>query len=95
MLKIEAVATTWYTYELSEDEEKEVRKIIEENKNGEFDYGTDEENIIKAFEILHESKGTNLYQDDNTVESDFCTNEYKYSEFNECGASEWILGKEA
>lgn len=94
-MKIEAIATIWYTYELTEEEEKEIRKIIEENENGEFDYGIDEDHIIKAFEILHDTKGTNLYQDDNTVESDFCTDKYKYSEFNECRAEEWILGKEA
>ncbi len=95
MLKIEAVATTWYTYELSDEEEKEVRRIIQENKNGEFDYCHGEEAIIKAFEILHETVGTQLYQDENTVESDFCTDEFNFSEFNECNAKEWLQGKEA
>lgn len=39
-----------------------------------------EESIIKAFEILYGDGETQLYQDDNTVESDFNTDEFKYSE---------------
>ena len=38
---------------------------------------------------------TKLYQDSNTVESDFNTDSFGYSEFNECDAEEWLEGGEA
>lgn len=95
MLKIETVATTWYTYELNEDEENKIRNMIKENKDGKFDYCSEEESIIKAFEMLYGDGETQLYQDDNTVESDFNTDEFKFSEFNECNAEEWLSGVEA
>jgi len=95
MLKIEAVATTWYTYELNEEEEDAVKKLIEENESGEYDGLSEEEKIVKAFSKLYNDGQTNLYQDSNTVESDFNTDSFGYSEFNECDAEEWLEGGEA
>lgn len=95
MLKIEAIATTWYTYELTEEEEDKVKKLIEEDKNGEYDGMSEEEKIVAAFSKLYNNGETNLYQDSNTVESDFNTDSFGYSEFNECDAEEWLEGGEA
>ena len=95
MLKIEIEKTIYYTYELTEQEENEIRRIIFENKGDVFTYGTDEENIVKAFEILDRESGTNAFQDDSTVETETMTNDFRYSEFNECSAEEWIQGEEA
>lgn len=92
MLKIEIEKTIYYTYELTEKEEHEIRRIISENKDGKFTYGTDEQNIVKAFEILEKQIGTDAFLDENTVETEVMTNGFKYSEFNECPADEW-LGK--
>lgn len=94
MLKIEIEKTIYYTYELTEEEQNEIRRIISENKDGIFDYGTYEENVAKAFEILDQEIGTNIFQNDDTVETETMTNDFRYSEFNECSAEEFIDGKE-
>lgn len=94
MLKIEAIATTWYTYELTEEEENAVKKLIEENEDGKYDYMSEEEKIVKAFSKLYNDGKTNLYQNSNTVESDFNTESFGYSEFNECNAEEWLENRE-
>ena len=89
MLKIEAVATTWYTYELTDEEEKKVRDIIKENEH-EWRFKSAEEQILEAFEQMYNDCETELYNDKRTVESDFNTDEFNYSEFNECNAEKWL-----
>ena len=49
---------------------------------------SEEEKITKAFSKLYNDGNTKLYQDANTVESDFNTESFGYSEFNECDAQE-------
>lgn len=68
MLKIEAVATTWFTCNLTDEEEKKVIDYIKENPD-EFEFMDKEDAIAKAVEILYENDEINLY--DNATESDF------------------------
>ena len=88
MLKVEAVATTWFTCTLTDEEEKKVVDYIKENPD-EFEYMDKKDAIAKAVEILYENDEINLY--DSTTESDFSTDEIKWSEFEERTAEE-ILG---
>ena len=85
MLKIEAVATTWFTCNLTDEEEKKVVDYIKENPD-EFEFMGKKDSISKAVEILYENDEINLY--DNATESDFSTDEIKWSEFEERTAEE-------
>ena len=89
MLKIEAVATTWFTCNLTDEEEKKVVDYIKENPD-EFEFMGKENAIAKAVEILYENDEINLY--DSATESDFLTDEVKLSEFEERTAEEIIDG---
>lgn len=89
MLKIEAVATTWFTCNLTSEEEKKVVDYIKENPD-EFEFMNKEDAIAKAVEILYENDEINLYV--NATEIDFSTEEIKWSEFEERTAEE-ILDK--
>lgn len=80
MLKIEAVVTTWFTCNLTDEEEKKVVDYIKENPD-EFEFMNKKAAIAKAVEILYENDEINLY--DNAIESDFSTDEIKWSEFEE------------
>lgn len=93
MLKIEAVATIYYTYELTEKEEKEVRELIEKNEDDKYSYMTEAEQISTAFAELYYEGKTKLYQNSDTVESDFSTESFGYSEFNKCDAKTWLKGE--
>ena len=78
MLKIEAVARVCYTCELSDENEKMVIKYIKDNLD-EFKYMTDKESILAAVDILYNDSKLDLYND--SVESDFSTEEINWSEF--------------
>ena len=90
MLKIEAVATTWFTCNLTDEEEKKIVNYIKENPE-EFEFMDKKYAIAKAVEILYENDEINLY--DNTTETDFSTDEIKWSAFEERKPEE-ILGIE-
>ena len=80
MLKVEAVTTTWFTCTLTDKEEKKVVDYIKENPD-EFEFMDKKDAIAKAVEILYENDEIKLY--DNATESDFSTDEIKWSEFEE------------
>lgn len=80
MLKVEAVATVTYTCELSDENEKMVIKYIKDNPD-EFKYMTDKESILAAVDILYNDSKLDLYDD--SVESDFSTEEINWSEFED------------
>lgn len=91
MLLVNVVKTNYYTYELTQEEEIAVRRIIEENEDGEFEYGPADHKIAKAFAWLRSSKkGTSLYENGKIVESDFQIEDFSYSEDNEQDADEWL-----
>lgn len=77
-MKVEAVATVYYTCTLSDEDTRKVVDYIKDNPQ-KFKYMSDKERIIKAVEKLHEEDELNIYED--SVESDFATEEIRWSEF--------------
>lgn len=91
MIKVEAVATVYYTCSLSDKDEKKVLDYIKENPD-EFESMSDKKKIIKAVEKLYkEDSEVNVYDD--SVESDFTTEEFKWSEFESRTAEEILNGE--
>lgn len=88
MFKIEAVATVHYTCWLSDEDSKKVIEYIKENQE-ELEFMTDKEKILKAVQELYEEDEISPY--DSSNESDFSTEEFRWSEFEERTAEE-ILG---
>lgn len=78
MMKIEAVATVYYTCTLSDEEEQLVVKYIKENPEI-FEFMDKKKAITKAVEMLCEEDEIDLYEE--STESDFCTDEINWSEF--------------
>lgn len=89
MFKIEAVATVHYTCWLSDEDSQKVVDYIKQNPE-EFEFMTAKEKIIKAVEELYEEGEIDPY--DSSDESDFSTEEFRWSEFEESSAEE-ILGE--
>ena len=85
MLKVEAVAKVTYTCELSDEDEKKVVKYIKDNPD-EFEFITNEKSILAAVEFLYNNGELDLYND--SVESDFSTEEINWSEFEDKSAKE-------
>lgn len=88
MFKIEAVATVHYTCWLSDEYSKKVIEYIKENQE-ELEFMTDKEKILKAVQELYKEDEISPY--DSSNESDFSTEEFRWSEFEERTAEE-ILG---
>ena len=78
MMKIEAVAKVYYTCILSDEEEAKVVNYIKSNPE-EFEFMDDKKAIAKAVEMLWEDDEVDLYEE--STESDFCTNDIRWSEF--------------
>ena len=89
MLKVQAVATVYYTCTLSNEEEKKVIDYIKENPE-EFEFMDRKNAIAKAVQKLWCYDEIKLY--DSSVESDFMTDEINWSEF-EHRTPEEILGE--
>lgn len=85
MFKIEAVATVHYTCWLSDEDSKKVIEYIKENQE-EFEFMTDKEKILKSVQELYEEDEISPY--DSSDESDFSTEEFQWSEFEERTAKE-------
>lgn len=96
MLMLNVTAKVEYTYTLTDDEENAVRKIIRENPD-EFEYVREKDKIALAYEKVRNNDETGickLYEDERTVESDFRTEKFDYSEYNEMSAEEWLENDE-
>ena len=89
MFKIEAVATVHYTCWLSDEDSQKVIDYIKENPE-EFEFTTNEDKIVKAVEKLYEDDESSPY--DSSDESDFSTEEFQWSEFEERTAKEILEG---
>lgn len=87
MFEIEAVGCTVYTCTISDEDEQKIKQYIKDHAE-EMEFMSDKEKIIKA---VSECDGIELYKD--SVESDFWTEEIKWSEFEERSAEE-IIGEE-
>lgn len=90
-MKIEVRAMVTYTYDVPEMEEHKLIELIKNNPE-DYKYMSDEERIALAFEKLYTETDENLelFNNNRTVESDFITNEFLYSEFNDIDAENWI-----
>lgn len=86
-MNIEAIATVTYTCELSEEDEQKVLQYIKDNAD-DFNFMSAKQKIIKAIDELHGNCEIDLY--DNSTESDFCTEEIKWSEFEDKKAEEYL-----
>lgn len=80
MFKVEAVATVYYTCSLSDEDGQKVLDYIKENPE-EFEFISDKKKILKAVEILSNNCEIELYDD--STESDFSTDELRWSEFED------------
>lgn len=85
MFKIEAVATVYYTCSLSDEDSQKVIDYIKENPQ-EFELMDDKEKIVKAVEILSSDCEIDIYDD--CIDSDFNTDQIRWSEFEERTAEE-------
>lgn len=85
MFKIQAVATVYYTCSLSDEDSQKVIDCIKENPE-EFEFMTDKEKIVRAVGILSDNCEIELYDD--CIDSDFNTDEIRWSEFEERTAEE-------
>lgn len=84
-MKVEAVATVYYTCSLSDEDSQKVLDYIKDNPE-EFEFMSGKEKIVKAVEMLYEEDEIDLYQFSD--ESDFSTEEIRWSEFEEQTAEE-------
>ena len=82
MFKVEAVATIYYTYLLSDEDGQKVLNYIKDNPK-EFEFMSDKKKIIQAARKLYEN---DIYQFSD--ESDFSTEEIRWSEFEDRTAEE-------
>lgn len=85
MFKVETVATVYYTCSLSDEDGQKVLDYIKENPE-EFEFMSDKKKILKAVEILYDECEIELYED--STESDFSTEEIRWSEFEHRTAEE-------
>ncbi len=90
MFRVEAVATVYYTCSLSDEDGKKVLDYIKENPE-KFEFMSDKKKILKAVESLHKDCEIELYDD--STESDFCTEEIRWSEFENRTPEEILNGE--
>lgn len=85
MFKVEAVATVYYTCSLSDEDGQKVLIYIKDNPK-EFEFMSGKKKIIQAVQELYENDEIDLYQF--SLESDFSTEEIRWSEFEDKTAEE-------
>lgn len=81
-MDIEVIGMTWYTVHLSDEDVKKVKQWLEDHRDNlpSFD---PKENISKAVWNLYSKGEISLFDDDKFTESDFNTEEIRWSEFEE------------
>lgn len=90
-MELEVVARVTYTVHLSDEDVKKVKKYLKDNEENLPSF-FDEENLCYAVRTLYEQGEISLYDDDKATESDFSTEEFNWSEFED-KTVEQILGK--
>lgn len=91
-MDIEVIGMTWYTVHLSEEDVKLVKQWIWEHED-DLPYFDMKRNITNAVWELYSKGKISLYDDDKCTESDFNTEEIRWSEYEE-REPEKILGME-
>lgn len=81
-MEIEVVAKTWYTVHLSDEDVQKVKQWIKNHENDlpSFDM---KENISEAVHELYANGEISFYDDEKFIESDFNTEDVRWSEFEE------------
>lgn len=81
-MDIEVIGMTWYTAHLSDEDVEKVKQWVENHKDDlpSFD---PKENISKAVWNLYSKGEISLFDDDKCTESDFNTEEIRWSEYEE------------
>lgn len=81
-MDIEVIGMTWYTVHLSDKDVEKVKQWLEDHRDNlpSFD---PKENISKAVWNLYSKGEISLFDDDKCTESDFNTEEIRWSEFEE------------
>ena len=79
-MKIEVIATTWYTVHLSDEDVEKVKQWIKDHENDlpSFDM---KENISEAVHELYVNGEISFYEYGKYTESDFNTEDVRWSEF--------------
>lgn len=90
-MELEVVARVTYTVHLSDEDVEKVKKYLKDNEEN-FQYFSDEESLCYAVETLYSQGEISLYDDGKATESDFSTEEFNWSEFED-KTVEQILGK--
>lgn len=90
-MEIEVVGKTWYTVHLTDEDVEKVKKYIKDHPEDLPSFDADK-NICWAVGILSSQCEIELYSDGKATETDFNTDEIKWSEFEERKAEE-ILGE--
>lgn len=79
-MELEVVARVTYTVHLSDEDMKKVKKYLKDTKENLPSF-SDEENLCYAVRTLYEQGEISLYDDGKATESDFSTEEFNWSEF--------------
>ena len=91
-MDIEVIGMTWYTVHLSEEDVNKVKQWLEDHKDNLPSFDA-KKNISKAVWDLYGEGKITLFDDDKCTESDFNTEEIRWSEFEEREPEE-IFGEE-
>lgn len=90
-MELEVVARVTYTVHLSNEDLEKVKKYLKDNKENIPSF-SDEKNLCYAVRMLYEQGEISLHDDGKATESDFSTEEFNWSEFED-KTVEQILGK--
>lgn len=82
-MKIEVVARVTYTVHLSEDDVNKVKQYLKDNEDDLPYFSSDEKNVCYAVEQLYSQGEISLYDDGKATESDFSTEEFSWSGFED------------
>ncbi len=86
-MDIEVVGRTWYTVHLTDEDVTKIKQWVKDHKDNlpSFDM---EKNICVAVEKLFSKGEIELYSDGKATESEFCTEDIRWSEFEDRTAEE-------
>lgn len=83
-MDIEVVGSTIYTVHLTDEDVEKVRhKLIETSKANPMMDGVLDTDVCEAISELYAEDEIELYFDGKATESDFCTEEIRWSEFED------------
>ena len=90
-MDIEVIGNTYYTVHLTEEEVEKIRQYIETHKDNLSSFEA-EDNICEAAMALYIRGDINFFDDGKYEESDYSTEEVKWSDCEERSAEEILAG---